>query len=459
MLKKTERLSLPIDRERYLFKSIWYNLSPEELADHIVQRGEGVLTSKGVPLCSTGSFTGRSPQDRFIVQDEMTASSVVWGDINKPIETRKFTTLMKRMIASLYKKQVYVRDVSASRASKYRLKVRIISTTAYHSLFACNMFITADQERIGEFKPDITVLVDPFFHAVPQQDGTNSKHFIIMDIRRGIVCIGGTGYTGEVKKSIFSILNFILPHRHGVLSMHCGANRRKGGGPSALFFGLSGTGKTTLSSDPKRLLIGDDEHGWDDEGIFNLEDGCYAKVINISETTEPLIWQAIKPYALLENILMNPQGEVDYTDDSVTENMRVSYPLEHIKERAVEPIAPHPGDVFFLSCDAFGVLPPLSLLTDEQALFYFKSGYTARITGTEQGIKEPTAVFSPGFAAPFLPLPIEIYVNLLHQYLSRHKPRVWLVNTGWVGGAYGIGRRYRAPLHAQFTKCRHGRQA
>ena len=426
-----------IKGKEYSFARVWHNLPAQELARHIAQRGEGSLTSKGVAVCGTGQFTGRSPRDRFIVRDETTRNIIDWGKINQPITTEKFTSLTERMIESWQRRRIYVRDVLACSRADYSLKVRVVSTTAYHNLFARNMFLPV--AAAADFIPDITVLVDPHFEADPRKDQTRSKRFIILNIAAGLLCIGGTGYTGEVKKGIFTLFNYLLPHHHSVLSMHCGANMKKDGA-SALFFGLSGTGKTTLSSDPHRLLIGDDEHGWDHQGIFNLEGGCYAKVINLEEEKEPLIWNAIRPGALLENTILN-QNEVDYTDASITENTRVSYPLEHIENRAREPMAPHPRDIFFLSCDAFGVLPPLSLLTEEQAILYFLCGYTARIAGTEQGIKEPAAVFSSCFGSPFLPLPPHIYAAMLKEKIARHRARVWLVNTGWTGGPYGVGKR------------------
>lgn len=440
MSTKTNELAslITINKEKYSFRAVRHNLSAEQLTRHIVKKGEGRLSGSGVPMCNTGTFTGRSPNDRFIVRNDMTANTIAWGSINKPFDSRQFDSLMRKLMASMQRQEVYVSDVGVCKAQEYRLKLRVISTTAYHNLFVRNMFIA--EQAVNDFVPDITVLVDPSFNAVPQTDGTNNPHFIVVNMALGILCIGGTGYTGEVKKGVFTILNFMLPHNHAVLTMHCGANR-SAGGPSALFFGLSGTGKTTLSSDPHRLLIGDDEHAWTDDGIFNLEGGCYAKVINISEAAEPMIWNAIKPNALLENTIADSAGKVDYADSSITENMRVSYPLHHLNSRELKPIAPHPSDIFFLSCDTFGVLPPLSLLTHSQALFYFKSGYTARIAGTEQGINEPIAIFSAGFGAPFLPLPIETYTRLLQQRIRHHGTRVWLVNTGWIGGPYGVGKR------------------
>lgn len=424
--------AVPINGEDCILPQVWHNLPSSVLADHIIRRGEGVAAATGVTVCRTGKFTGRCPLDRFIVKDDTTADTIDWGEINQPFTSTRFNALTRKLIASLQQQEVYMTHVIASRP--YKLRVAVLSTTAYHSLFVRNMFLPAKDEDY-----DLLVLADPFFTANPRQDGTRNPQFVLLNIAAGILCIGGTGYTGEVKKGIFTLLNYLLPKYHSVLTMHCGANRSKDG-RSALFFGLSGTGKTTLSSDPNRLIIGDDEHGWDERGIFNIENGCYAKVINIEKEKEPLIWQAIKPYALLENTVIR-EGKVDYRDGGITENTRVSYPLSHLKQCVTETLSSHPRDIFFLSCDAFGVLPPLSLLTHEQAIFYFLCGYTAKVGGTEQGIKEPRAVFSSCFASPFIPLRPQTYAAMLKEKLARHNVRVWLVNTGWTGGPYGVGSR------------------
>ena len=430
ILCQTKRIQF--NGEVHTLPNVWHNLSPSILAQHIVERAEGTITNEGAVLCRTGRFTGRCPQDRFIVRDDTTVDTVDWGKVNQPFALDRFNELTKRLMTSLCHQEVYMRNVIAS--EPYRLRVCVLSTTAYHSLFASNMFLPSQEEAY-----DLLVLVDPSFTADPRRDGTRNEHFVLLNIEAGVLCIGGTGYTGEVKKGIFTLLNYLLPRRHSVLTMHCGANRNKEG-TSALFFGLSGTGKTTLSSDPNRFIIGDDEHGWDDRGIFNIENGCYAKVINIEEKKEPLIWQAIKPHALLENLVAE-KGRVNYHDDTITENTRVSYPLSHIEQRAPGTLSSHPRDIFFLSCDAFGVLPPLSLLTHEQAIFYFLCGYTAKVAGTEQGIREPRAAFSSCFGSPFLPLAPRLYTRLLKEKLIEHQVRVWLVNTGWTGGPYGVGNR------------------
>ena len=448
-----QKLSAAILGKQFVFTRVNYNLSAEILTRRMLQRNEVVLNNKGVPVCRTGKFTGRAPTDRFIVDDTRTHKSVDWGNINFAYPADAFDSLADRLANTLMGKEVFVRDVYACAQPSYRLRVRLISSVAYHSLFVRNMFIPVPQEELKGFEPDWTILADPHFKARPETEKTNSENFVILNMDKKVVCVGGTGYTGELKKSIFSVLNYLLPVKHNILTMHCSANITKGGG-TALFFGLSGTGKTTLSSDPERPLVGDDEHGWDDEGVFNLEGGCYAKVINLSEEKEPLIWNAIKPYALLENTVQNPKtGETDYADRSITENTRVSYPLSHISGAFEDSRAPHPSDVFFLSCDAFGILPPLALLNAEQAAFYFLCGYTAKIAGTEQGITEPVIAFSPCFGAPFLPLPHRVYAEMFKKKIARHKTRVWLVNTGWIRGPYGRGERIslawtRTLLHA-----------
>ena len=439
------RIRLKLAGEELVLKKFIYNPSLAALSEHIVQHGEGRIASTGALVCRTGEYVGRAPQKRFLVDEAHSRDAVDWSQINQPCDEEQFTLLAKELFHSLAGlDRVYVRDVSACAATNHRVAVRIISNTAYHNLFARNMFLPADEDDVASCTPQITVLVNTKF--APQQTINGSNTFVMIHLSAGLICVSGTGYTGEVKKGVFSVLNYRLPDRAQVLTMHCGANMASDRklGSSALFFGLSGTGKTTLSSDPKRLLIGDDEHAWDEKGVFNLEGGCYAKVIDLQEEKEPVIWNAIRPGALLENTpLIKGTNRVDYTDRSITENTRASYPLTHLPNAMSGQVAPHPDTIFFLSCDAFGVLPPLALLDEDQCVFYFTRGYSAKIAGTEQGIIRPQPVFSAGFGAPFFPLPIQIYATLLKQKIRRHRTKVWLVNTGWVGGSYGTGKRIR----------------
>ena len=448
MMSSPGLYSFAINGKQYNFARAWHNLLPSDLAQQMVARGEGKLTDSGAIACRTGSFTGRSPQDRVIVKDASTENTIDWGDINIPSTNEVFNPLADKLISQLQEKEVFIKDCYACSAPECRLNIRVISSTAYHSLFADNMFLrlrdepdATEQQDTRNISPDVTIIVDPSFKADAQVDGTRSPNFVIMNIAAGVICIGGTGYTGEVKKGVFSLLNYLLPQRHQTLGMHCGANIGKDG-KVALFFGLSGTGKTTLSSDPKRQLIGDDEHGWSEQGIFNMEGGCYAKVINLSHENEPLIWDAIKPGALLENVsFCKDSNKVDYSVSAITENTRVSYPLSHIDNFYSKERAPHPSDIFFLSCDSFGILPPLASLTEEQAAFYFLCGYTAKIAGTEQGITEPKAALSVCFGAPFMPLPPLVYANMMQEKTRKYGVKIWLVNTGWSGGGYGEGSR------------------
>lgn len=441
----SQSYSLIINEKQYSFPRAWLNLSPAALGKAMLERNEGQLASCGAMVCRTGKFTGRSPQDRIIVKDEKSHNIIDWGDTNIPCESAVFNSLANKLITGLQDKEVFVKDCYVCSATQFNFNIKVISSTAYHSLFADNMFLRArDNLKINtgaKSQADITIIVDPFFNAVPKKDGTRSSNFAMLDLTKKIICIGGSGYTGEVKKAVFSMLNYLLPHYHQTLGMHCGANIGNDN-KVALFFGLSGTGKTTLSSDPKRQLIGDDEHGWSNDGVFNMEGGCYAKVINLSRQEEPLIWDAIKPGALLENVLFyENSNKVDYSANSITENTRVSYPLQHINNFYHKDIAPHPSNIFFLSCDSFGILPPLSYLSEEEAAFYFLCGYTAKIAGTEQGITEPKAVMSVCFGAPFMPLPPKLYANMMKDKAYKHKTKVWLVNTGWNGGEYGEGSR------------------
>ena len=422
-------------------RNAYWNLSPEALMEETVKREQGVLSNTGALAIQTGEFTGRSPMDRFIVMDENTAETVDWGPINKPIDPRYFHQLYQKITSYFQGKDVFVRDAFACADENYRLNIRLVSEFPWSNLFAYNMFLRPDEEELLNFEPDWSILCAPGFHAYSGEDNTRQHNFAIINFTKKQIIIGGTGYTGEIKKGIFSVLNYVLPKERGVLSMHCSANVGQDG-DTAIFFGLSGTGKTTLSADPARPLIGDDEHGWSDEGIFNFEGGCYAKTIGLTEEKEPQIYRAIKHGAILENIHFFEGTRIpNYDSDAITENTRVSYPIHHI-DNALEPsVGGHPRNIFFLTCDAFGVLPPISRLTPEQAMYYFISGYTAKVAGTEEGVTEPQATFSACFGAPFLPLHPTHYAEMLGRKMQEHDVNVWLVNTGWTGGAYGIGSR------------------
>lgn len=419
----------------------YWNLSVSELVEHTLRSGEGQLSDTGALVIKTGEFTGRAPEDRFIVKDELTANTVDWGKVNIAFEPARFEALYQKVAAFLQSKPVYVQDSQVAADEKYRLKVRVVAQKPWSAFFANNMFMRPSESEILSANPDWTIVCAPDFKANPAQDGTRKHNFVVVNFTRRIVLIGGTGYTGEIKKSIFSILNYVLPLQHGVLSMHCSANIGKNG-DTAVFFGLSGTGKTTLSADEQRDLIGDDEHGWSDEGIFNFEGGCYAKTINLSAENEPQIYKAIRFGALLENVGLDPQTrKVDYTDNSITENTRVSYPLHFIDNARFPSKGGQPEHIFFLTCDAFGVLPPISKLNPGQAMYHFISGYTAKVAGTETGVTEPKKTFSACFGAPFLPLHPTKYAEMLGERMRKSGVHIWLVNTGWSGGAYGVGKR------------------
>lgn len=417
------------------------NLNLDELLKAAVDRNEGVITDKGALAADTGRFTGRSPKDKFTVKDAKTADTVWWGNINQPYDGDKFEALMEKVIAHYEGREIFVRDAYACADPNYRLKVRVVTETAYQNLFVHHMFIRPNAEELENIDPDWVILAAPSFMADPEVDGTRQENFSIIDFSRKIYLIGGSGYTGEIKKGIFTVLNYILPMERDVLSMHCSANIGKDN-DTAIFFGLSGTGKTTLSADPERSLIGDDEHGWSDNGVFNFEGGCYAKVIDLSEEKEPQIWNAINDGTLVENVRFFPgTNEVNYEDVSVTQNTRAAYPIYKIDGIAEPSVGPHPKNIFFLTCDAFGVLPPISKLNPGQAMYHFISGYTAKVAGTEDGIDEPQATFSACFGAAFLPLHPGQYAEMLGQKMQEHNVNVWLVNTGWSGGAYGTGKR------------------
>ncbi len=419
-----------------------WNLSPQELTQKTLELGQGVLNDTGALCVSTGKFTGRSPKDKFTVKDAITEQSADWGDVNIPFAPDAFDKLYDKVCAYLSGKEVWVRDAYACADPKYRLNIRVVNETPWANLFCNDLFLRPTAAEIESQNPDWLILQAPGFQADPATDGTRQANFTIVNFTRKIILIGGSAYTGEMKKGIFGVLNFVLPHDHKVLSMHCSANEGKDG-DVALFFGLSGTGKTTLSADPNRALIGDDEHGWADGSVFNFEGGCYAKCIDLSAEKEPQIYKAIKPGALLENIkFIDGTTTVDYADGSITENTRAAYPIDHI-ENAKEPsFGGDPKNIFFLTCDAFGILPPISKLTKGQAMYHFISGYTAKVAGTEVGVTEPQTTFSACFGRVFLPLHPTKYAELLGKKLEEHSDvNVWLINTGWSGGAYGTGSR------------------
>lgn len=437
-------------------ENIYYQLSAEELHQHTVDAGMGKEADSGALAINTGEFTGRSPKDRFIVKDEITGDKIWWGPVNKPFDPDQFDRLYEKVIAYLNKKQLFVRDSFVCADQHYRMGVRVINEYPWSNLFVYNMFIRPTAEELRDFDPEWTVVNAPGFMADPAVDGTRQHNFAILNFSRKIALIGGTGYTGEIKKGIFSALNFILPVFKNTLPMHCSANVGEDG-ETAIFFGLSGTGKTTLSTDPTRKLIGDDEHGWTSENtVFNFEGGCYAKVINLSEENEPDIYGAIKKGAILENVIMDQEGAVDYTNSSITQNTRVSYPIYHISNRQNPSIGKNPKHIFFLTADAFGVLPPISRLTPAQAAYHFISGYTAKVAGTEAGVDEPIPSFSACFGAPFMPLHPTRYAEMLSRKMQESGTNVWLVNTGWTGGPYGVGTRMklkytRAMIHAALS--------
>lgn len=423
--------------------TVHYQLSPEELQQKSIEKNQGVETSNGTLAVHTGEFTGRSPKDRFIVKDEVTKDRVWWGNINIPFESDDFDKLYKKVTSYLSGKEIFVRDCYACADQNYRTNIRVINEYPWSNMFAYNMFLRPEEEELESFDPEWLVVNAPGFMANPEVDKTRQHNFAILDFTRKIALIGGTGYTGEIKKGIFSALNFMLPVYQNTLPMHCSANVGKDG-DTAIFFGLSGTGKTTLSTDPNRSLIGDDEHGWTNENtVFNFEGGCYAKVINLSEESEPEIFRAIKKGAILENVILNNEGNVDFKDTSITQNTRVSYPIFHIDNIQEPSIGRNPKNIFFLTADAFGVLPPISKLSPGQAAYHFISGYTAKVAGTEAGIDEPVPSFSACFGAPFMPLHPTKYAEMLSKKMKESGVNVWLVNTGWTGGPYGVGTRMK----------------
>ncbi len=420
---------------------VHWNYSPAELYEESLRKKESYVTERGSLLVDTGYFTGRAPKDKFIVKNSLTENTIWWGQVNQPISAENFETLYQEMIRYLYDKELYVRDGYAGADGNYRLKCRFINTQAWQNLFCYNMFIRPTREESIEFKPEFTVISAPEFTADPVRFGLRQNNFAIINLSKNIIIIGGTGYAGEIKKGVFSAMNYKLPQDYQVLPMHSSANIGKNG-DSAIFFGLSGTGKTTLSADPERNLIGDDEHGWAENSIFNFEGGCYAKTINLSPEKEPDIWNAIRFGAVEENERFFPHSRnVDYSNASVTENTRVSYPLHYIKNAVIPSVGSVPKNIFFLAADAFGILPPISKLDPSQAMYHFISGYTAKVAGTEMGVKEPQTTFSACFGAAFLPLHPTVYARMLGEKMLKHKVNVWQVNTGWIGGKYGVGKR------------------
>ncbi|PWJ54769.1 phosphoenolpyruvate carboxykinase (ATP) [Dyadobacter jejuensis] len=438
-------------------KRVYLQLSPEKLVKLSLKRKEGILTDTGALMCDTGNFTGRSPKDRFIVLDALTREPIHWSDINLPYSPDAFDTLHQKMLTYLKGKEVFVRYASVGAEVRYEQRLMISSTLAWQSIFCHHLFIRPGDRALTAFHPDWSVICIPEFEANPTEDRTRQGNFTIINFTKKIVLIGGSAYAGEIKKAMFTVMNFLLPTVHQVLPMHCSANVGKDANDqahTALFFGLSGTGKTTLSADASRQLIGDDEHGWSQNGIFNFEGGCYAKVVNLTSESEPEIFQAIRTGTVLENTRFYANTlTVDFQNISVTENTRTAYPLDYIPNACHPSIGPPPQHIFFLTADAFGVLPPLSRLTNEQAMFYFKMGYTAKLAGTEMGVNQPVAAFSSCFGEAFLPLHPDVYARMLGDRLEQSKAQVWLLNTGWISGPYGVGNRIplaytRALLHA-----------
>ncbi|HDX9634357.1 MULTISPECIES: phosphoenolpyruvate carboxykinase (ATP) [Bacillus cereus group] len=416
-------------------------LSVPQLVEKVLMRNEGKLTSTGAVSASTGKYTGRSPKDKFIVKEASVADKIAWGAVNQPISEEHFNKLYTKVLEYLKEKEeLFVFKGFAGADRNYRLPIQVINEYAWHNLFVHQLFIRPTEEELTTHESGFTIVSAPNFKADPAVDGTNSEAFIMVSFEKRIVLIGGTEYAGEMKKSIFSIMNFLLPEQD-ILSMHCSANVGEEG-DVALFFGLSGTGKTTLSADPNRKLIGDDEHGWSDNGVFNIEGGCYAKCVNLSHEKEPQIFDAITFGSVLENVIINDQTRIaDYNDTTLTENTRAAYPMHAIDNIVLPSVAGHPNTIIFLTADASGVLPPISKLSKEQAMYHFLSGYTSKLAGTERGVTSPQATFSTCFGSPFLPLDASRYAEMLGEKIEKHDAKVFLVNTGWTGGEYGVGKR------------------
>ena len=425
-------------------ENIHYQLSPEELVQDTLRLGEGSLSDTGALVISTGEFTGRSPKDKFTVKDEISENTVHWNDFNLPLEPRYFDIIYKKVIDYLDQlPEIWVRDSYVCADPRYRLNVRVVNEKPWSNLFAYNMFLRPQEEELDNFKPDWHVICVPGLKLDPKECGIRQHNVSLVSFKHKMILVAGSGYTGEMKKGVFTILNYILPHEKKVLSMHCSANMGDNG-DTAIFFGLSGTGKTTLSADPARKLIGDDEHAWTNDNIFNFEGGCYAKCINLTEEKEPEIYNALRPGALVENVKFFPgTNKINFDDAGITENTRVSYPLHFISNAQEPSIGGLPKNIFFLTCDAFGVLPPISKLTPGQAMYQFICGYTAKVAGTEAGVTEPKPTFSACFGAPFLPLHPGVYAHMLGDKMQEHKVNVWMINTGWTGGAYGTGHRMK----------------
>jgi len=420
------------------------NLQSGALVEQAIQRNEGHLADNGALVAYTGKFTGRTPKDKFTVRDPITVDQVAWGGVNHAFEAEKFDALLDRVLASMKGRELFVQDLFAGSDPAYRLPIRVVNIYAWHNLFVRALFVRPTEEELKTHRPEFTIISNPEFEADPQRDGTRSEAFVVVNFTRRIILIGGTKYAGEIKKSIFTVLNYLLPLR-GVFPMHCSANVGRDG-DVALLFGLSGTGKTTLSADPERPLIGDDEHGWSDDGVFNFEGGCYAKVIKLNADHEPEIYQTTRTFGtVLENVAMDADGNLDLDSDAKTENTRAAYPIHQLANIVPSGCAGHPRNILFLSADAFGVLPPVAKLTAEQALYFFLSGYTAKVAGTERGVKAPQATFSACFGEPFLPLRPTDYARMLGENIKKYHPDVWLINTGWTAGPYGVGHRMAIP--------------
>jgi phosphoenolpyruvate carboxykinase (ATP) len=430
--------------------AVHWDLTTPELYEHTLDRNLGELAHNGPIVVDTTPYTGRSPKDKYVVREPDTESDIWWGDVNHPMEPEVFDQLYDRVCDHLGgSEDLYIQDLFVGADTANRIAVRTITESPWHGLFTRNMFILprlfAEDEEIDVVAPDFTIVHAPYFKADPARDGTRSEVFVCISFSRGILLIGGSSYMGEMKKSVFSVLNYLMPKK-GVLSMHASASRGDKG-DSAVIFGLSGTGKTTLATDPARQMVGDDEIGWGVTGIFNFEGGSYAKVIRLSQDDEPMIFEAANRFGtILENVVINTESRnVEWADDSKTENTRCAYPLAHLPNAVPEGTADHPTNIVFLSADAFGVLPPIARLTKEQAMYYFLSGYTAKLAGTERGITEPEATFSPCFGAPFLPLPPSYYAGVLAEKIDEHQPGLWMISTGWTGGPFGMGERFRIP--------------
>lgn len=439
LLASDFRCSVQLREAGFSFAKLHRNLPPPSLIEAAIHRGEGELSATGALSVKTGKFTGRSPGDRYIVDDDFTHDSVDWGKINHPLSPDKFDRIFNRMKRSLEGKEAFVFDGFVGAEKENRLSIRTITDSAWHSLFAMQIFIRPAPPELLRHDPSFTILSLIDFQAFPEVDGTKSETFIILNLTKRLVLIGFTSYAGEIKKSMFSVMNYLLPLKD-IFPMHCSANKGNDG-MTALFFGLSGTGKTTLSADPERRLIGDDEHGWSKNGIFNFEGGCYAKCINLQKSKEPQIWNAIRFGSVMENVILDRNREPDFDDESLTENTRVAYPIEFIPNAVLPSIGNHPAVIIFLTADAFGVLPPIGRLSKEQAMYHFMSGYTSKLAGTERGITEPQETFSHCFGAPFMMLKPRVYADMLGKRISEHNSKVYLINTGWIGGPYGVGRR------------------